>query len=790
MMRKSPGFTAAAVLTLALGIGANCAIFSVVYGVLLRPLPYPDPERLVALQGAPTHLSGGGLTPENLLDWKDRIHTVEQLALYNIMIGGINLTGSGAAERIDATEVSVDFFTTLGVRPVRGRTFLTEEGRSGKGDAVIVSYGLWKRLFGSDPNLIGQTVALSGKSFRVVGVAPEGFSFPEGADLWLPVAGPTERILRGAVYQVIGRLRPDASLDQARAEITAFIDARIQELNRQNPGRKFNIGPVSVVPVQDQLVKAIRKALLVLFGAVGFVLLIACANVTNLLLARADGRQKEIAIRAALGASRFRLIRQLLAESLVLAAASCALGILVAAYGIRLLVLAAPTEIPRLAEVHLDIQVLAFAVAVSLLTGILFGSAPAWQAARVNLTAAFKESTPWKVGARLGGLRHLLVVAEIALALVLMVGAGLLIRSLLQLYHAGTGFTPQNVLSLAIDLPRSAYPRPAQRAAFYQQLLERLAVLPGVERVGATSNLPLGKTSAYFLVLFAAEGKPPAEKFQDQFAGEFTVSADYFGAMGITLVRGRPFTRQEVEAAAPVLIINQTMAQRVWPNEDPIGRRLKISPESAPREIVGVVSDIRNWGLEQKPLMETYQPGLANLSAVAIKTSPDPFALVELARREVQAIDRRLPLYDVKTMEQRLSSSMAQRRFLLIMLAIFATAAVVLAAMGVYSVTAYAVSRRTHEIGVRMALGAQRTDVLRLVMQNGSFLILLGVAIGVTVGLALAHVMTSLLYEVSATDAQTFVVIALLLFTIALIAACLPARRAVRVDPIKALRCE
>jgi putative ABC transport system permease protein len=371
-----------------------------------------------------------------------------------------------------------------------------------------------------------------------------------------------------------------------------------------------------------------------------------------------------------------------------------------------------------------------------------------------------------------------------------MVGAGLLIKSLLRLVQAGTGFNPQNVLSMAIDLPRSIYPQPSQRAAFYQRLLERMEKLPGVECAAATSNLPLGKTSAYFLVLFEAEGKPAEMKFSDRLAGEFTVSADYFRAMGIPLLRGRQFTQKDVEGAAPILIINQTMARRLWPDEDPIGRRLTVASETAPREIIGVVSDIRNWGPEQEPYMEIYQPGLSFLSAVAIRTSSDPLALVGALRKEVRAIDKNLPLYDVMTMEQRLSKSMAQRRFMLIMLVFFAGAALVLAAIGVYGVMAYAVNQRTHEIGVRIALGAQRKDVLRLVMQKGSILILLGVAIGMAVALVMTRAMASLLYGVSANDAETFIAIAVSLTVVALTAAYLPARRATRVDPIKALRCE
>lgn len=791
MLRRSPGFTIAAVLTLALGIGANSVIFSVVYGVLLRPLPYRNPERLVALPGAPVYINGNGLTPENLLDWKDQIHTIEQLALYNTMVVGINLISAGAPERIDVTEVSANFFTTLGVQPGLGRMFLAEEGRSGRNAVVVVSHGLWLRRFGSDPNLIGQAVSLNGKSFTVIGVAPRGFSFPEGADLWLPVAGSAARVLRGATkYQVIGRLRPDSSLEQARAELAAFWEARMEALKREHPGRTYVSSTSSVVPFQDQLVKTVRKGLLVLFGAVGFVLLIACANVTSLLLARAGERQREIAIRAALGAGRFRVVRQLLTESLLLGAAGCAFGILVASYGLRFFILSAPTEIPRLTEIHLDIWMLGFALGLSMLTGILTGLAPALNATRINLNAAFKGGSPWGVGSRSGNLRHHLVVAEVALALILMVGAGLLIKSLLRLVQAGTGFNPQNVLSMAIDLPRSAYPQPSQRTAFYQRLLERMEKLPGVVHAAATSNLPLGKTSAYFLVLFNAEGKPAAKNFSDRFAGEFTVSADYFRAMGITLIRGRPFTRMDVEGAAPILIINQTMARRLWPDEDPIGRRMTVASETAPREIIGVVSDIRNWGLEQEPQMEIYQPGLSSLSAVAIRTSSDPLALVEVLRKEVRAIDKNLPLYDVMTMEQRLSKSMAQRRFMLIMLVLFAGAALVLAAIGVYGVMAFAVSQRIHEIGVRIALGAQRKDVLHLVMQKGSLLILLGVAIGLAVALVMTRVMVSLLYGVRANDAETFIAIAVLLIVVALTAAYLPARRATRIDPIKALRCE
>lgn len=797
MLVKRPGFTAAAALTLALGIGANTAIFSVVNAVLLRPLPYQEPERLMLLRNAPVFLDSGaessrGLPPATeWLNWQSHAQSFDHIAAYGAFSGGVNLTGGAEPERIEATEVTPNFFATLGAEPVRGRSFAPEEREPGKNRVAVISYGLWQRRFGGDEQMVGQTIWLNGKDFVVVGVAPAGLQYPSQVDLWLPVATGRERVISGSVlyYNVIGRLRPDMTLEQARAEMAVFSQHLAEQSDRERP----NFQPIQVVPLAEQLIKEIRPSLLILLGAVAFVLLIACVNVANLLLARAATRRREVAIRAALGASRWRLVRQLLVESMLLALIGGAGALLLALWGMDSLLALSPAELPRFNEIKLDGQVFVFALLISVLAGLLFGLLPALHGSKVNLSEALKDGG-WRIpfGRSFRYARSLLVVSEIALALVLMIGAGLLVNSFIRLRSIDVGFSPENTLTFAVSLPAQKYDNAAKRAAFFQQLLERLQSLPGVEAVGAANVLPLNE-KALMALLFTVEGRPQAASFRDQFANYLVASPDYFRSLGIPLVRGRPFSAQDAVGAPPVVIINETLARRHWPDEDPIGQRLSITGEETPREVIGVVSAIKNFRLTDDTHQEIYVPYQQVAippRAVTLRASSDPLNLVNAVRTEVQALDRDLPLYDIRMMEERVADALAKQRFMLVLFGLFAGMAMLLAAIGVYGVMSYTVTQRAHEIGIRMALGAQGRDVLRLIIRQGMTLALVGVAFGIAGALGLTHLMTSLLYGISATDPLTFISTTLALSAVALLATYIPARRATKVDPMEALRYE
>ena len=805
MLTKKPGFTAVAVLALALGVGANSAIFSVVNGVVLRALPYKNPESLmmvwsrrVSLQAA-TGSSEFPVSAADFLAWRDQNQAFTQIAAFHSQ--PFNITGAGEPEFLGGVRSSADLFSLLGIEAQLGRTFLPEEDQPGAGHVVIISHGLWERRFGSDPQIIGQKLTLNDDPYTVVGVMPAGFQFPRKgempagyqfprqAELYTPLAWtPVQAGNRGRNFlAVVARLKPEVTLAQAQVDMDAIAGRLTEQYPQSNTNKD-----VLLVPLHQQVVGKVRTALLVLLGAVGFVLLIACANVANLLLARAASRQKEIAIRTALGASRSRIVRQLLTESILLALTGGTLGLLLSMWGIDLLVAISPANLPRVDAISVDARVFGFTLAVSLLTGIVFGLVPAIQASKPDVNEALKE------GGRASSTGHnrfrsVLVASEVALSLVLLIGAGLMIRSFVRLLNEGPGLNPENVLTLDVGLLRTKYTG-AQQVAFFQQVIERMRALPSVKSAGAVYPLPL--SGAEEGMGFGIEGRPPAAPGESFIAGPRCVSPDYFNVMGIALLRGRELSERDGMDTPRVLVINEAMAARYFSDEDPIGKRVAFDQlNGAPnwREIVGLARDVKHSALDSKPQPEMYIPFTQFPSffmTLVVRASGDPRNLVTAARAEVLAVNKNQPISNVHTMEELLSNSIAQRRFNMLLLSIFAGAALLLAAVGIYGVMSYSVAQRTHELGVRMALGAPTSHVLTLVVKQGMTLSLAGVGIGLAAAFALTRILASLLYGVSATDPLTFSMIALLLASVSLVACYLPARRATKVDPMIALRYE
>jgi putative ABC transport system permease protein len=793
-LRKNPAFTIIAMLTLALGIGANTVVFSVVNAVLLRPLPYKDHNRLVmgweanSEQGVDQNL----VSAPNFLDWKDRSNSFEQIAAFRPSLS-YNLTGGDAPARISVMRASASLFPLLGVQASIGRAFLPEEDTAGSDQVALLSYGLWQRHFGADPQIIGKKLTLHDTVRTIVGVMPPNFRFPfqpeEQSDVWIPLGlyrNENERSRGYHFLQVIGRLKPDISLEQAQAEMEAVTHQLQQQYPDTNAGWSARL-----VPLREQLFGKTPRALFLLQGVVAFVLLIACVNLANLLLARAEGRQKEIALRLALGASRFRIVRQLITESVLLATLGGALGLMLVSWGTGTFIRLLPTNLPRVEQVKIDANVLGITLAISLLTGLIFGLMPGLLSSNPRLNETLKEGRR-TTGAGLSHrhLRNGLAVSQVALGLALLVGAALMINSFLRLQRVNPGFNQSHLLTMELYLPQYKYSE-GHLATFYKQLLQRVETLPGVQSAGLVTSLPIGGRYAWIYGI-SIEGRQPLSFAAQPVARWRAVTPDYFRVMEIPLLAGRYFGDRDEAGAREVVIINEALAHRYFQNEDPIGQRLKIADRPW-HVIVGVVGNVKSQAIAAESEPEMYVPYLqnpVNYLTLLVRSSSDPLSLVADVRSQVLAVDRDQPVFNVRSMEQVVSTSVSQPRFQALLMGGFAGLALFLAAVGVYGVISYSVSQRTHEIGIRIALGASRRDVLKLVMRQGMLIALLGVTAGLAATFALTRFLGSLLFGVSATDAATFATASLMLIGATLLASYLPARKATKVEPMIALRYE
>ncbi len=797
MLVKSPVFTLTALLCLALGIGANTAIFSVVNGVLLRPLPFASPDRLVLV----TELGSDGefyssFAPAEYLDIRDMTVTLQDVAGLRGL--NFNLSGTGTPERIRGESVTANFFSILGVEPSLGRSFLPEGDPSAAGArSVVLSYGSWQTRYGGDPSIIGRAVSLSGEPHTIVGVAPASFEYPELVEMWvrsyrdgvpepgLDLGDDLAAVRTLGYFSVIGRLADDSNLEQAQAEMAVIA----RRLGEAVDAEEHEIPRLVLQPLSQALTGDVRPALILLLGAVGLVLLIACANVANLLLARSTAREREVAVRAALGAGRARLVRQLLTENVLLGVLGGAIGLLLAVWMVDGLVRLAPSDIPRASAIGVDSTVLIFALAISVLTGLLFGGLPALHASRPNLHESLKEGGRGaSEGRERRRFREALVVFQVALSLALLCAAGLLIKSLVKLQSVDPGFRPENVLVMRMNLPASRYPEEAQQAAFLSEVAERVRALPGITDVGAAVTLPFSGSA--ITLNFEVEGRP-ASPGEDTDAEYQPVTPGFFKAMGIPQLRGRPFDERDGAEAPQVVVINDALARWKFPGEDPVGQRLSFGGE--PMEIIGVVGDVHHFSFEAPPRPEVYVPYEQDpwpFMALFVRAESHPLGLASAVRRQVLAVDKDQPVFAVSTMDQVLLDSTQSRRFTVRLLGAFAVIAIVLAVVGIYGVMSYTVNRRLHEIGIRMALGAQRSEVLRLTVGWGLKMVLVGVAIGIAAAIVLTRFMSSLLFGISATDPGVFVGVSILLIAAAFVAAYVPARRASRTDPLMALRYE
>jgi putative ABC transport system permease protein len=786
-LRKNPAFFIVTVLALALGIGANTAIFSVVNGVLLRPLSYPEPERLVRLHESNVKLGFPifSVAPGTFFDWQAQNHVFENLAA--ISSSDFNLTGLDKPERVPALRVSATFFPVLRVRPELGRLFLLEEDAPGRNDVALLSRSFWQKRFGGDKQIVGKQITLDGQSRTIIGVVEVPTM---ETDLFVPLSlSDGERRNEGGHYVgAIGRLKQGVSLEQARAD----MDVIAMNLERQYPDAKLG-WTVGVRPMLETMVGDIRPALILLVWAVAFVLLIVCANVANLLLARAATRQKEFAIRLALGAAHGRLIRQLLTESLLLGFIGGLGGVIIGACGLKFLLRIQPGNLPRLQDVYLDARVLMFTLLVSLATGLIFGLVPALQATRTDLNESLKEEgRGMTAGRRRHRLRSGLVIAEIALSLILLVDAGLMIRSFVRVNSQPPGYQTSHLLAVDIGLPETKYRNAQERGAFFDDLLARAAHTPGIESVGAVSDLPLSDRNGWIAV--RVDGKPKPALGEPASAAYRQISHNYFHTMEIPLVQGREFTEQDRNSSAAVVVVNETFARTFFPNGEALGRSIQVSDGGPnPCEIVGVIKDVKNFGLEGKAPSEMYFPyrqrSWGYLSMV-VRTTAEPASMAGLLRDTVLAIDKDQPIHNIRTMDQLLINSTAGRRFMMILMGLFAGVALVLCATGIYGLIAYAVAQRTHELGIRMALGAKVGDILCLVVRQGGGLALIGLALGLAGAWASARLLANQLYEIKPYDPMTFTLGTVTLGAVALLACLIPARRATRVDPMVALRYE
>ena len=797
-LRRNPGFAIVVLLTLALGIGANAAIFSVVNGVLLRPLPYRDADRLMVIWGD-LRRPGVNQIPASAgeyLDYRDRSHAFEQVAAYDTV--GFNLTGGGEPERVEGAVVTTTFFALLGASAQVGRTFVAAEDQPGRDDVVVLSHSLWTRRFSANPAIVGQTIPVDGRPAQVVGVMPAAFQFPDRSiEIWKPFLLDAEAVSdnnRGSHgYTALARLKAGFSRQQAQADLTAVTAA----FKADHPGNYRNGFGATLRPLHEEIVGDTGRPLMVLLGAVAVVLLIACANVANLLLARAASRRKEIALRTALGASRGRLVRQLMTESVLVSAIGGLIGLGLAAWGVDLLIASAPDSIPRIQEVGVDLRVACFTALVSLATGLVFGLVPALRASRAPLHDALKEGGRAGGGGVHGLTGRALVVSEVALSLVLLIAAGLLIHSFTRLQDVAPGFDSSRLLTFRLSLPESRYTTFQKGQSFFDEFFTGLRRTPGVRSVAAINALPfsgLGGSRSFHIE--GREEKRPEDQTEEQLR---IVTDGYFAAMGIPILAGREFTERDALNQPRVAVVNDAMAKKHWPHESPIGKRVSFSTnEPEWYEVVGIAGNIKHRALENADRPELYVPYRQPLFAgwtvrpmyVVARTSADPASTAAMARHEIARVDRDQPISDVRTMDERIGRSLSSRRFSTVLLALFAGLALTLAAVGIYGIVAYSVTERTHEIGVRVALGAQRRDVMAMVVGQGMTMTIVGAAIGVAASAALARLMSSLLFGVSAVDPATFVAIPLLLIAVALAACYVPARRATRVDPLQSLRAE
>jgi putative ABC transport system permease protein len=805
-LRKSPGFTLVAIVTLALGLGTTTAIFSVVNGVLLRPLPYPEPNAVMRVWNSFEGSTHAPLSPAEYFDYRDQVQAFSAFGAYATG-QAMNLTGGDRPERLHASYLTAGVFPALGVRPALGRVFAADEDTPGGNKVVVLSNAFWRRRFGASPSVVGQRITLNGTSYAVIGVMPPTFHLPEdfGAsaptEIFVPLGYDRTTVPnRGSHFlRAVARVKPGVTFEQARQAVGAVAARFVREFPDDYPaGMHFS---TSVVPLRIDLLGSVRPALLVLLGAVGLLLLISCANVAGLLLSRGDARRRELAVRTALGAGRSRIVRQLLVESLVLAMLGGALGLVVAFWGTQALVAAQPGNIPRITSVGLDLRVLGFALVVSVATGLVFGLVPAVRAARGDLQTALREGGrgPTAGAARQRGQR-LLVVGETALTLMLLFGAGLLARSFINLRSVDPGFQTEHILTTRISLRASNYAEPPAVTHFYERLLEQLAALPGVSAAGAVSSLPLATTLGDLNIHIEGRAEPEGDVSPRGYWQ--VVTPGYFRALGMQMIRGRGINATDDERAPGAVVINEAMARLYWPGENPLGQRFKLGGGAGPGwvTVVGVVRDVRHGDLEARPQPQMYLPhaqfrmwdtgaAIAGMTIV-MRTRGEPAQLASAVRRSVSTLDPNLPVSDVRTMEQVVSASIARPRFMTLLLSLFASVALTLAAVGLYAVMAYSVSRRTHEIGIRMALGARGSAVARMVIGQGLALTLAGIAIGLVGGLALHRLLKNLLFGVSATDPLTLAGVSGLLALVGFLASYLPARRATRVDPVIALRDE